>query len=122
MTTKQENGDIITDSMAKYLDLSQRGYATAWVGEGKYCMQPTKLSTLLDTVIAGVREVTFDFGGWKQEDVARVQSVVGYRGLHGAFDGRFMLVRALYECHYPQQESCDCPKCMSTFDPLPRGD
>ena len=95
MTTQQETDDIITDSLAKYLDLSQRGYATAWTGNGLYCMRPTRLSILLDTVKLGEKEVTFDFDGWKPEDVARVEAVVGYRGLQACFDGRFMLVRAL---------------------------
>jgi len=73
MTISHENGDIITDSLAKYLDLSQRGYAVAWVGEGKYCMRPTKLSRLLDTVKPGEREITLDLDGWKPEDVARIE-------------------------------------------------
>lgn len=93
MTTTQENGDIITDSLARYLDLSQRGYATAWTGNGLYCVRPTRLSILLDSVRPGEKEVTFDFSGWKPEDIARVEAIVGYRGLQGCFDGRFMLVR-----------------------------
>lgn len=93
MTITQENGDTITDSLAKYLDLSQRGYATAWTGNGRYCMRPTRLSILLDSVKPREKELTLDFDGWKSEDIARVEAVVRYRGLHAAFDGRYMLVR-----------------------------
>jgi hypothetical protein len=50
---------------------------------------------MLDTVQPGGKELTFDFDDWKREDIERVLEIVAYRGLHGAFDGRFLLVRDL---------------------------
>jgi len=42
----EENGDIIikASEMSKYNELKAKGYTTAWVGEGKICLAPPKVT------------------------------------------------------------------------------
>lgn len=55
----------------------------------------TLLDQILDKVEARRREVTIDTEGYTESQVKRILAAVEARGLHGAYDGRFVLVRDL---------------------------
>jgi hypothetical protein len=55
----------------------------------------TYLDLLLDRVKPRKHEVTIDTEGYTREQVKRIKSAAKKRGLHAAYDGRFVLIRDL---------------------------
>ncbi len=53
------------------------------------------LDRILDLVKPRKREVNFDTEGYTRDQVDRLIATAQARGLHAAYDGRFVLVRDL---------------------------
>jgi hypothetical protein len=57
--------------------------------------QRTRLDLLLDGVVRDKIELSIDADGYTASQVDRIISTAKDRDLHAAFDGRFVLVRAM---------------------------
>jgi hypothetical protein len=62
---------------------------------GDMSSRRTRLDLVLDQVKRGDREVTIDTDGYTRQQVDRIIATAKQRGLHAAYDGRFVLVRDL---------------------------
>ncbi len=59
----------------------------------RYGRAKTRLDLILDRVKPAQHEVTIDTEGYTRAEVDRITAAARARGLHAAFDGRFVLVR-----------------------------
>jgi hypothetical protein len=57
--------------------------------------QRTRLDLLLDGVVRYKSELRIDADGYTPSQVDRIVSTAEERNLHAAFDGRFVLIRAM---------------------------
>ncbi len=80
-------------SRAAWADYEARTGQPALIRNGP----ATMLDQILDRVVYGQHEVTFDTEGYSREQVDRIIKTAEARGLDAASDGRFVLVRDLRE-------------------------